>query len=517
MKGKLLNLIVLCLLAGLVVGCIPTAVNAQDGTKQRPQLLIKVRNIGQLLSDIDKLMQPAKGSTSLQPTAMARLALQGTDWIDPNRSIVAGITMKDATSKCIVLIPFLTANPLFQVTSGAIAGENYYLLAYPPEPGFTIDPAIKESLLNASTTATTGSLVAEIAVGPYLDMLETQLAAVMKQAGTFPQVQTAPSPLSPQDVQDMLTGVLKTLRQADTLRYSLDLSDNTLTLRLSIDAIPNTQLAFAWTDSGGDSRLMNYSTDMPIQYRSRAHNMTGALDLMQSGLGTFYRKIGIDLGAMGDIVKNFTGETAGGMNISPDGLVLKTISVLQPGIDGQAFLLNTFLPWFEDYNRQISNLAAQQTGKTPVPTYVRTADSIVADNIKAIGMKSSANPILNNKAFEIRMAAVGDLLFMASDDAKLESLINGSRSLTKSSSSGSMFQLDLQLGSIIKGFLAAFGPNDVGNFNMTVNVDMTNGKLAAQTSLNIADLRKLSEAFSSMISKQALLPTGVHSPNFAVK
>jgi len=305
----------------------------------------------------------------------------------------------------------------------------------------------------------------------------------------------------------MLTGMLKTLRQAETLRYSLNLSGNSLELQLNIDARAGTQLASAWVDSGSMSRLMNYSfSDMPIQYRSRAHNMMGAMDLLQSGLGPIYKKIGLDLDAMGGMVKSFTGEAAGGMNISSDGFTFKTISVLQKETDGQAFLTNTFLPWIASLNKQISNLAAQLPEAPPVPQYERSADSTVAGN-KAIGVKIAASPALNNKAIEIRMASKGDLLFMASDDANLASLINGASSLT-AASGGPMFRFDVQLGSLIKSSLAGLASaglptidmSNIGNFNMRIDVNMANGKLAAQTNLNVDDLRKLAE------SMQALMP-----------
>ena len=74
--------------------------------------------------------------------------------------------------------------------------------------------------------------------------------------------------------------MLKTLRQAETFRYGLDLSGDILTLQLDIDALPNTPLASALIDPGGDSRLMNYPIDAPLQFRSRAHNMTGMMNLL---------------------------------------------------------------------------------------------------------------------------------------------------------------------------------------------------------------------------------------------
>jgi hypothetical protein len=495
-----------CLLVGLVAGLIVTTANAQDGTQTRPQLLIKIHNIDQVLNSIDKLAPPSQDPAAAQPTVMARTMLMGTDWIDPMRSIVAAVVLKDVKPKCFVLIPFRTANANFQILSGAIAGENYYLMALPPEPGFSIDPVVKESLLASSATVASSSLVVEVAVAPLLDSVEAQMATALQQAETLAAPQIGSSPISPQTIQETLTGILKIMRQAETLRYGLDFTEDSIKLRMDIHALPGTQLAATWIDPRLDSRLMNYPIGMPIQYRSRAHDMNGIIDLLQSSLGMFYQKLGIDFNAMGDKVKNFTGEAAGGLNVSADGLAFKAISILQPGIDGDAFLFGTYLPWFEGYNQQLSELAAQLTGKSAAPPYVRSADSTVA-GVKAIGFKTSANPILNNRSLEIRMAAVGDMLYMASDDAQLESLITGTRGLAKSAAAGPMARFDLQLGTLLKGLLAglasagmpAVNLDGIGNFDMTINAEMVSGTLTAQTSLNIADLRMLAEAMKQAI------------------
>jgi hypothetical protein len=532
MKQKLLNLVALCLFAGLAAGFIPMAASAQGGTNQKPQLLIKIRNIDEFLNNIEKLIPRAQGSGSLLPTAMARGMLQGTDWIDPQRSIVAGMVSKDARSKWVILIPFRSANPKFQSVTGAIAGEDYYLATFPPEPGFTVNPAIKESLLSASAAAATGSLVIEAAVGQLLDAAEPQLSAAMKNMPTLPQVQKGQSGMSPQESLEIVTGMLKTLRQAETLRFGLDLSGDILTLQLDIDARPNTPLASALIDSGGDSRLMNYPIDAPLQFRSRAYDKTGMIGLLGSSLGSFYRRIGLDFDRIGEMTKYFTGETASGMKISSDGFVVETISVLQPGINGEAFLSNTYLPWLENVSLQMSNLAAQQTGKPAAPLYKRTADSTVA-GIKVMGVKANVNAIIppeqqqagifKNLAFEMRIAAVGDMMFAASSDAKLESLITRSRGLTKSPAHGPAIRVDLKIGELFKSIQSlspsakgpAVWPDNLGN--LTMNVEISNGKLATRTSFSIDDLRKLSEAAKSIAPKQASKPAGVNSVNPAVK
>jgi hypothetical protein len=261
---------------------------------------------------------------------------------------------------------------------------------------------------------------------------------------------------------------------------------------------------------------MNYNSDMPIQFRSRAHDMTNLLNLMGSAFGSFYRRLGLDFEKMGDMAKSFTGETAGGMRISSSGLALETISILQPGVNGEAFLSNTYLPWLANYSLQMSNLTAQQTGKPPAPIYERTADSMVA-GVKVMGVKPALSAlvpsekrkagILDNMAFEIRIAAVGDLMFMASDDAKLEGLINRARSLKKSPAQGPISRIDLELGTFFKEIQAlspsagasVVWPDNLGK--LTTYVEMHNGKLITRTSFSLDDLRKLSTSFKAQTTK----------------
>jgi hypothetical protein len=525
MKRKLLSLISLSLLALLPAVFMPTAANAQDGTNQRPQLIIKIRNIDQLLQDIEKLMPIIQGSQTAPPTSMIRGMLQGTDWIDPKRSIVAGLVPKDGKPKAIILIPFRTANPMFQQIAGAIAGDDYYLASFPPEPGFSASPSIKESLISASTTAAAGSLVIEAAVSQLLDAAEPQMAAAMKQMQTVPQPQKGQFALSPQDSLEALSGMLKIVKQANVVRYGLDLSGDLFTVLFDIDALPNTPLSAALMDKGGDSRLMGYRVDMPIQFRSRSHNMAGMIDLLETSLGSFYRKLGIDFGEMSELVKNFTGEVAGGMRISQDGLALEIVYILRPGINGENFISNTYMPWLENYGSQISKLAAQQTGKPPAKLFERTVDSTVA-GIKVVGIKVNSAATIPpemrqansffNKPIEMRMAAADDMMFIASTDTELEGLVKGSRSLKKSAAQGPMIQADLDLGALLKNIqslLPSGGtpvvlPDNLGKF--TVNAEIGNGNLATRMSISIEDLRKLAATLQSLSSKKAAAPTATN-------
>ncbi len=516
MKTKMMKLLVFCMFAGLVAVFITTASEAQQEDDQRLILLIKIGNINQFLSDAEKLMPPNPASKATQQLGMLRGMLQGTDWIDPERSIVAGLVLRDTKINWVAMIPFRAANASFQKAFSAIAGDDYYMMTFPPQQEFVVSPVVEESLINTSIATTASNLVVEAAIGKLLDMVEPQMEALFKKMEASQSTQTGQSEMSPQQIQAMLGGMLKTFRQVEILRLGLDVSDDIFTLQFDIDALPNTFLAGVLIDLGGNTRLMDYQIDMPLQFRSRAYNMSGAMELQGSVYGQVYRQMGIDFDEMVEITKSFTGEMAGGMKVSSDGIAWKMISVLKPGIVGEDFVQNTFLPWFERYNLQVSDLVKKQTGKSQAPLYERTTDSVVA-GLKVMGVKMNLDAMIppdeketnpfNNQLFEMRMAAAGDLMFIASDDAKMEDLINRTHSLVQSPAQGPFAWFDMDLGSFIQdirsmkpsGDASAVWPDDLGN--LTMRAEMQGGSLATRTSFKIDDLRKLMAALSTLTTK----------------
>jgi hypothetical protein len=493
---------------------------ASRDTSQSPTLLIKIRNVEKLLSDLEKLMPSTPGSSANQQLAMARTMLMGSSWIDTERSIVAGISSNGAKTNMVALIPFRTPNILVEKALNAVARKNYYLTVLPPQPAFTVDQAVEESLAKASITPSSGNLTLEIPASKLAVMAEPQMAAfIMGMAAAQPQPAQAGQPqLSPQDMQAVMNDMLNMLKQVETLRLGIDFSGNIFTLHMDIDALPNTLMAQILNDPGSATRLMDYPIDMPIQFRSRAHNTSDMMNLLGSGFDRIYRLIGIDINNMKEINKALTGEQAGGIQLSANGLSLEAISVLQPGINGEDFLRNKYLPFLESANQQLSNLVPQQDGQPPAQIYERTADSTVA-GIKVMGVKAKVNAlkppdekiagIFDKQVFGMRLAAVDNLLFIASDDAKMEALIIKSRNLAPARANGPMFRVDMKLGAFMKGIASlmpsggttpAALPDDLGN--ITMQAEMNNGQLTSQTSFNIDEMKKLAADFKTLSVKK---------------
>lgn len=516
MKKTLLDLLVFCLLAGFVA-VIPQPAFSQGEPDLQPRLLFKIPDIDKLLSDIQTLMPQNPQSKATQQLAMVRMMLFGTDWIDPGRSIVAAMLPGGKQPEFILLVPFQTANNDFQKSLNAVMGADYYLVSIPPKPNLKVSPSIESELIDASIIPAAGDLAMEIPVHGLISMFEGPITAAINEIGTAQPAQTAPSALSPQDIQNMLREIIDISKQVDIVQIGLSLNGDIFTVGVDFNTLPGTKLAGILIDSDSDSRLMHYPISLPIKFYSRAYNVQGVTDLTGSAFAGLYRQLGIDFNEMAEISAIFTGEMAGGISIAPDGLVMETITVLKPGTDGERFIRDTYLPLMERYSRTLSELASQQTDQS-IPMYERTADSTVAGT-KVMGIKTNTivpttagGAELNKIAMEMRIAAIDDLMLIASDDAGIEKLISGTRNLVSTPAGGPLGRVEFDMGSYLKGIQplmpakqnTAAIPENLGN--MTMLIGMYNGKLSIQTSFNVQLIDRLISTIGAAAAKQKQAP-----------
>lgn len=506
---KLMKLIVFCIFSGLIAGFIPPMASAQGEAGEVPVLLIKIRNIDQLLNDVERLILMTPGSKEAQQFGMVRGMLQGTDWIDPERSSVVGLFWTGMTPSFVAMIPFRTVNAGFQSTFNAIEGTDYYMMPIPPLPPqqqATVSLAVEQSLVNASQSATTASLVIEAEARVLLAMVEPRINAMLTTIENTPQPETGKSDMSPHDVQEMVSGMLKTFQQVEILRMGLDIDGDILTMQYDLEALPGTFLAGVFVDVGGDSRLADYQVDMPVRFRSRAHNVAGMMEMEMSYMGQMYRQLGIDIDEMSAMAQSSTGEMAGGLKISSEGLAYEMVSIFQPGVDGETYTSNTYSTLFESFNQVISDLIAKETGREVGPLFEETAGSVVAGvNVKGLKLnlasvippeKLNGNPFAD-MAFEMRMAALGDMSFLASDDAAMENLINSVSGLAGSPAAGATTQVDIDLGAIVEDIKSLLPPevpsfpiaDDLGE--VIVSTTLGDGIMTSRASFNVAKLIKL--------------------------
>jgi hypothetical protein len=515
MKTTLMKFLAVCLMAGFTAGYVPRT-GAQEISDQNPILLIKIPDIEKLLNDVQSLMPPTQGSNVQNQIMGIRMALFGTAWIDPDRSIVAGLAMQDGKYNMVGLVPFQQPNFDFQKTYNAVAGIDYYITALPPQPQVPVSPALENSLIQASRTPAAGSLVLEASVARLLKLVEAQIAPALEKMEESQPNGTLPSEFSPQDVHAIIDSMMAVVKQADIVRFGIDISEDVFTLLMDVEALPDTTLANILTDAGGATRLMDYPIETSIQYHTRAYNVSGTMDLVGSYLDTIYSQLGLDINIdeMAKMTECFTGEMAGGINIASDGFAMEFIAVLQPGIDGETFIRDSYLPWMERYGKSISKLATGQTGEPQIMMFERTPDSSVA-GVKVMGVKTNivtpnskgGNPF-DNLALEMRMAAIDDLMFIASNDAKIEEFINGTRSLIHSPASGPTGRLTLDLSALLRDIQSLLPteqpsvalPDSLGKISS--EFEMNNGSLRTRTSFNAEGLGKLISAFGAMVTQQ---------------
>ena len=515
MKTTLMKFLAVCLMAGFTPGYVPET-GAQEISDQRPILLIKIPDIEKLLYEAQSLMPSTQGSNVQNQIMGIRMALFGTEWIDPERSIVAGLAMQDGKNSMVVLVPFRQPNPDFQKSYNAVAGIDYYIAAMPPQPQVSVSPAVENSLVQASLTPAAGSLVLEAAVARLLEMVEAQIAPALGKMEESQPDGTLPSEFSPQDVRAIIDAMLAIVKQADIVRFGIDISEDVFTLLMDIESLPDTILASILRDTGGETRLMDYPIETAIQYHTRAYNVSGTIDLVGSYLDTIYSQLGLDINIdeMAKMTECFTGEMAGGINITSDGFAMEFIAVLQPGIDGEIFIRDSYLPWLERYGKSISELATEQADEPQIMMFERTPDSRVA-GVKVMGVKTNivtpnskgGNPF-DNLVLEMRMAAIDDLLFIASDDAKIEEFINGTRSLVRSPASGPTGRFTLDLSALLRDIQSLLPteqssvalPDNIGKISS--QFEMGNGTLRTRTSFNTEGLAKLISVFGAMVTQQ---------------
>ena len=167
-------------LAVFMIGGMLPAYGQSTPDADRPNLLIKIRDIDQMLQDLEALMPSQPGTDASSQMAMIKGMLQGTEWIDPSRSIVAGMQYDGQVTSWLVLVPFQTPNQNFQGAYGAIAGEDYYVMRFPPTPEMTLSAPERDYLVQASKRSSEANILVEMAARALLLQSESQIEAAIQ-------------------------------------------------------------------------------------------------------------------------------------------------------------------------------------------------------------------------------------------------------------------------------------------------------------------------------------------------
>lgn len=504
----------------MTAGSLPA--RGQSATDGKPVLTVRIRDVDRVLQNLETLMPAAPGADPSSQTAMVKGMLHGTDWIDPARTVVAGMYYDGQTSSWLVFLPFRKPNEAFQSTYGAIAGEDHYIMRFPPAPDLPLPGAQRDHLLAASRQEAEANLVFELAAHDALLQSEAQIeAAVQNMAASMSG--NGPSAVAPDEAQTLVRDFIATLKQVDTLRLGLDIDPQILLLVLDVQARPDTFLSGLLHDPQTEVRLVGYTPDYPLTFRSRAYNVAGAMQMLGGTFGQFYRKMGFDFDELATIAKGLTGEMAGGMALDQGQMRFEMVYGLHEAVDGEDYLTRVYLPWFEKYNRRMAALMEAQTGQPVTPLYERMPDTTIAGR-NVIGVRTRfpamhpaggqmpASAILQD--YQTRMTTTDGLILMASSDALLGQMMVRVSGFQTGAAQGPLAELSMDLGAYLRGlqsFMPASGrspnvPEDMGR--LTLQAELRTGTLETRTRVGVQDLQQMMAFMAAFAAGMAETESG---------
>jgi hypothetical protein len=520
--------ILLLLIAGIVLQ------SPFSAAKQTPEssfdVIIKISQLEKTLDIIDELVIADPSRPLASPTTLIRGMLQGTGWIDPDRTIVIGIEMRNSLPIGTALIPFRQANNDFQKAYQASAGPDYYILSCPPGQEVNISGALEAVLVNASKSKPVNSISAEFRVSDLLKKGESKIQEALQNLENMPVDETKEFAPKPQEIKNMLSNIIDTARQLELFIWGLDFNQKRITSFFEAKAEKETVLAELFAQNGSTMRLGHYRPQYQINFRSRSYDIGRAAEFIDSFLGDFYRCLGIDFSGMTAIWKSFTGEMAGGMSTDKAGAKFEMISVLKEGKTADDFLEAVYLPWIERYNQILTQILEKQFPGQSTQLFKRTADTTVAGH-KVIGIKTQAPPLFFSAdkhqtpggtdfmKYEMRMTTVGNLFIMAPDDKRINELIRVAETFRESPAEGSLMTYDIDIAGYFNSVKEMLPGLPTGGISlpqtgrMTGCLDLKDGRAFGESSIMIDDVKKIIAHFKSMDSSIRPCVVGTEAEN----
>jgi Flp pilus assembly protein TadD len=193
------------------------------------------------------------------------------------------------------------------------------------------------------------------------------------------------------------------------------------------------------------------------------------------------------------------------MALDQSGMTFEMIYALHDSVSGEDYLTQVYLPWFQKYNQQMASLIEAQTGQPARPLYERLPDTTVAGQ-RVFGVKTrfpAMTPVASRVStasalqdYETRLAAVDNLILIASGVPALEEMMTSVPSFQKTPARGPLAELALDLGAYLKGMqglMAPAGqdvaiPDDIGDLTMTLELQA--GELTTRTRIKVQDIQR---------------------------
>lgn len=479
-------------------------------------IILKIEKLDETLDIIDDVSGTDDRQPEKSPTAMLRAMLQGTDWIDPRRSVVIAMQLHETQPLAVVLIPFQKPNELFKSMFNATSGPNHYLVSLPPGQEISFSTANEKILLVESNKTSNKSITLKIGVDQVLKNSESQIRGMlMDMENTQPAPQEGEQGFSSEDIQEMVNNLMGVAAQLETFSLGLNLAPEIITASMEIQARENTPVGKLFSPNTQKTLLQSYTPTYPMNYKMARFDMTGMLNLLDQLFGKMYQQMGMDFKQLTSIADHFTGETAGGMNYDITGANFEAITVLKTNQNSPNFFETTFFPWLKNYNNVIQKMLEKQSGENIGPIYHRTEDSQVSGH-RVVGVDihfpllpptrgqlTGSRQDMNMISYEMRMTVIDNLFLIAPDDVRIAELIRTAKKLKQEPLKGPMawFEMDMTsyfntLKNIIPE-LSASGPlPDMGK--ISYSADMKNGRFSANSVLKVQDIRNMIQYFKSL-------------------
>jgi len=202
-KPVLSNYVAAVLVLAAVIA-IFQSLSANAAGVSTPDIIVKISDLEKNLKILDQIngQDPDQAGASLSD--QMRAFLHSTDWIDPGRSAVIGIELKEPQPSLVALIPFRQPSEAFQNSTNALPEKDFYLISFPPGQQVAVDGSFKSALNDASRSKTGSFVSVELALKQMMDKNEPQIRQMLSQLENLPQAEGAPPiPVSPQDIREL--------------------------------------------------------------------------------------------------------------------------------------------------------------------------------------------------------------------------------------------------------------------------------------------------------------------------
>ena len=481
-------------------------------------IIVKIGRLEKTLNVVDELFSSPNAQPGTQPSTQLRAMLQGTDWIDADRQIVAELSWSSGQFQGHLLVPFWKPNEAFKAAYSGKSGPDYYLVALPPGTPITLS-ADRESRLTAiSKEKAAAALTAYIPLNNLLVANEAKIKAQLDQIASAPQNKTtAAAPTTPQDLQDMLTGMVDAAKQVETLTVGLDLNKIKLTTLMEVKALTGSKLAGLLTRPDQTAFIHPISSGYQINFRTHAYDVMGLMGLIGDTFGEFYQKMGLDFKRMAEIGNYFTGEMSGGVSYGKDSVDFEMVAVLSEKGAQDQFVDKVYTPWLMQYSQDMQAMIEKQLGKKLAPLFNKTpASTIDGHNVTGVQGKvpfthdAGADDPPRMMKYDMRTVTIGNLMFVAPTDARLKALIDGSESFKEKPATGPLMLADINMGEYLKGMLSLLGSGQTAAVpplgKLVFQADIKEGSALTTSAVSTKDIKLIAANFLPLMMALSAQP-----------